>query len=103
MIGLRVKETEKFLRFFELVQKEAEKIGCVFFLDAGLGDTVIGEVYECESAFGWLLPKDKSAEFELFFMKNSKEQHEYDDYYYTMEYEITSEGIIIRFIDYGCY
>ena len=24
MIGLRVKETEKFLRFFELVQKEAE-------------------------------------------------------------------------------
>ena len=36
-------------------------------------------------------------------MKNSKEQHEYDDYYCTMEYEITSEGIIIRFIDYGCY
>lgn len=37
MVGLRTLEGEKFERFFELVQKEALKRGCVFFLNSGEG------------------------------------------------------------------
>ena len=51
MIGLRTKEDEKFIRYFKIVQKEAEKNGFVFFLDFGecndikYNDMIIDENY----------------------------------------------------------
>lgn len=64
MLGLKTQESNKFKEFFNLVQKTAERNGCVFFLDAGDGRDFENETLEGEDLMGWLIPREKVTEFE---------------------------------------
>ena len=64
MKGLRSQESEKFNRFWNLVQDEATTQGCVFFGDCGEGRDLVTEELECENFSGWLIPKAQEREFE---------------------------------------
>ena len=64
MQGLRKQETRKFEKFFSIVQDAANKIGCVFFLDAEDGRDFETDQLEGAELMGWLIPKDKLLEFE---------------------------------------
>ena len=68
MQGLRTRENEKFMRFFALVQKEAEKLGKVFFLDFGQCDDIQFKDMEVDTLFGWLIPKENANDFEKVFL-----------------------------------
>ena len=64
MRGLRTQESEKFNKFFSLIQSEAEKKGAVFFADAGDGREFETPDIEGEDMMGWLIPNEKTGEFE---------------------------------------
>ena len=64
MRGLRTQETDKFIRFFTVVQAEAKKHGAVFFADAGDGNDFETPEMECENMMGWLIPTARVEEFE---------------------------------------
>ena len=64
MKGLRSQESEKFNRFWDLVQDEAATQGCVFFGDCGEGRDLVTEELEGENFSGWLIPKAQEREFE---------------------------------------
>lgn len=87
MKGLRTQENAKFNKFFELVQNEARSKNAVFFADSGEGDIFENAAFECETLLGWLIPQDKVAKFEPLFMENSTEQHNFDDFYSTVEFK----------------
>lgn len=80
MLGLRTKESEKFVKYFAIVQDAAEKQGCIYYLDAGDGRDFETEEYEGEDLMGWLIPKDKQAEFELEWRKGDVSD-DWSDYY----------------------
>ena len=71
MRGLRKQESKKFENFFAIVQKTATEQGCIFFLDAGEGRDFENNTMEGEDLSGWLIPKEKSQEFEPLWMKNN--------------------------------
>ena len=52
MKGLRSQESEKFNRFWDLVQDEAATQGCVFFGDCGEGRDLVTEELEGENFSG---------------------------------------------------
>lgn len=64
MQGLKTQESEKFNKFWELVQKAALKQDKKFFLDCGEGREFFLEDMEGEDLRGWLIPLDKVKEFE---------------------------------------
>ena len=70
MQGLRKPESEKFNRFFSLIQTEAKKQNAVFFADAGDGNDFETELMEGENMMGWLIPSDKVNEFEPLWKKS---------------------------------
>ena len=80
MRGLRTQEGSKFEKFFEIVQKTAEKHGFVFFLDSGDGHDIVTDEFEGENLQGWIIPKEKANEFETQFNKFSNSE-EWDDFY----------------------
>lgn len=63
MQGLRKQETDKFEKFFSIVQNAARENRCVFFLDAGDGRDFETDTLEGENLMGWLIPNDKVFEF----------------------------------------
>ena len=72
MRGLRTQESERFQKFFAVVQQKAKEQGCVFFLESGEGNDMVTEAMEGEDLFGWLIPEEKASEFEEKF-KNFNE------------------------------
>ncbi len=64
MKGLRTQETNKFKKFFSIVQDAAGKKNSVFFLDAGDGNDFETDTLEGENLMGWLIPEDKLTDFE---------------------------------------
>lgn len=70
MVGLRTQESEKFNRFFALIQAEAEKQKATFFADAGDGNEFETATMEGEDMMGWLIPDDKVKEFEPLWMSS---------------------------------
>lgn len=70
MQGLRKQETEKFDRFFSIIQTEAKKQNAVFFADAGDGNDFETDLMEGENMMGWLIPSDKVKDFEPLWKKS---------------------------------
>lgn len=68
MQGLRTQETNKFLKFFTIVQDAAKKKGCVFFLDSGDGRPFETNSVEGEDLMGWLIPSERVEDFEKEWM-----------------------------------
>lgn len=71
MRGLKTQEGKNFEAFFKLVQREAEKINAVFFLECGEGNEFFSEHIEGEDLRGWLIPISKADEFEKEWKKGT--------------------------------
>ena len=78
MRGLKTQEGKNFEAFFRLVQREAEKINAVFFLDCGEGHEFFSEHIEGEDLRGWLIPNSKADAFEKEW-KNGTPGDEWQD------------------------
>ena len=48
MLGLRTEESEKFVKYFAIVQCAAEKQGCIYYLDAGDGRDFETELHSAD-------------------------------------------------------
>ncbi|MBO5371969.1 MAG: hypothetical protein J6A75_04515 [Lachnospiraceae bacterium] len=80
MQGLRTQESNNFIKFFEVVQEEAKKIKKVFFLDCEEGnDGNVNGIETCNLS-GWLIPVEKSKDFEEVWKKN-KEDDDWSDFF----------------------
>lgn len=64
VLGLKSQESEKFLRFFSLIQSAAAQQGAVFFAQAGDGHDYQTPDMECEDMMGWLIPNSAVSVFE---------------------------------------
>ena len=64
MRGLKTQESEKFNKFFSLVQESAKRKNAVFFLEAGDGRDFKTNTLEGEDLQGWLVPIERAVEFE---------------------------------------
>ncbi|MDD7319030.1 MAG: hypothetical protein PUG74_10235 [Prevotellaceae bacterium] len=79
MQGLRTKENERFIKYFELVQAHANKQNAVFFMDFGQCDDIDFEDMELDCLFGWLIPSDMADNFENIDL-SSKVDDKWDDF-----------------------
>ena len=95
MKGLRTQESDKFIKFFELVQEEAANLDSVFFLDCGQGKMFENSQIECEDLCGWLIPTEKVKEFELLFENNSELQHNFDAFYTSIDFNVEGDTVNI--------
>ena len=64
MLGLRTQESEKFNRFWQLIQNTAALSDCVFFGFAGEGRDFETPDMEGEDFSGWLVPCKDACAFE---------------------------------------
>lgn len=96
MQGLRTQENVEFLNFFGCVQKEAEKLSKVFFLDFGQCDGTAFQGMETDRLFGWLVPTEKAEEFNRLFL-NDNIAKEWDAFGAWAIPEITDGKLTIKF------
>lgn len=80
MQGLRTRESDKFNKYFSLIQEEAKKHNAIFFADAGDGHDLETPELECEDMMGWLIPVERAAEFEPLW-EDSKVDDDWTDYF----------------------
>jgi len=97
--GLRTKETDKFCRFFSIVQNKAEAENKVFFLDSGEGRELLTDELEGEDLSGWLIPKDKAAFFETLWKKNDN-LDEWIDFFTFAIWKVNNGKVEIEFTTY---
>ena len=95
MQGLRKHEGQKFENFFKLVQLEASKQNCVFFLDNVELKLVETSVLECSDMFGWLIHEADVDLFEPEFMANTDKQFDFDDFYMYVDFETDGDNVNI--------
>ena len=100
MRGLRTKEDDKFMRFFQIVQNEANKQNCVFFLDGADGNELIEPDMEISDLMGWLIPADQVGEFEKPWSARSKIPDRFDNCFLWAEWEMKDGQITISFNKY---
>lgn len=80
MKGLRTHESSNFIKFFEIVQNEAAKLGTVFFLDCEEGqDGSVNGIGVCNLS-GWLVPASQADKFEQTWRAH-KEDDEWIDFF----------------------
>lgn len=96
MVGLRSQETNKFKNFFELVQKEANKQNCVFYLETGCGNGYEDDEIECENLQGWLIPQNKAQEFENVW-KQRREDDTFVEFFRWCEWKKVNNRLEISF------
>lgn len=80
MQGLKTRESNKFIKFFEIVQQEAERESSVFFLEAGDGRDFETKDLEGEDLQGWLIPKNRADEFEKQWKKGQPNE-DWDEFF----------------------
>ena len=98
MRGLRTQETDKFNRFFTLVQVEARKQNSVFFADAGDGNEFETAIMEGENMMGWLIPKEHISEFEALW-EESKVDDSWSDFFKWAVWSRKGDKVEISFED----
>lgn len=97
MLGLRTQETNKFITFFELVQKKAAEKDCVFFLDSGEGNDFETETMEGENLQGWLVPLSKKDDFEEIWNRK-EEDDEWVEFFCWIEWFKRNGEIDVKFV-----
>ena len=70
MQGLKTQESQKFNKFWGIVQDAALSKGKMFFLDCGEGREFFLDDMEGEDLRGWLIPLDDINEFEKEWLKD---------------------------------
>lgn len=96
MQGLRTHESDKFNRFFALIQAAAKKQDSVFFADAGDGNDFETAEFEGENMMGWLIPSEKANEFESLW-ENSAVDDTWSDFYLWAVWSLDGSNIKIQF------
>lgn len=96
MKGLKSKESEKFNRFFALIQEEAKKSHSVFFAYAGDGNDFETPTMEGEEIMGWLIPKEKEQNFEQLWITNTVDDS-WSDFFTWAVWSMTDGNISISF------
>lgn len=96
MEGLKTQETDKFMRFFALIQEEAKKKNSVFFADAGDGNDFETPELEGENMMGWLIPADKAEEFKRVWESNEVDDS-WTDFFVWAVWSARGRIVSIRF------
>jgi hypothetical protein len=99
MQGLRTQESDKFNKFWLLIQEQAAKKGMVFFGDCGEGNDFETEDMEGENFCGWLIPQDKVKEFEPNW-KDDNVADEWSDNMTWVEWKKEKGKVSIEFNNY---
>lgn len=103
MRGLKRPEDEKFNKYFEMLQKEAEKQGKVFFVLIAEGRDLITEEFEGEDLTGWLVPIGMADEFEKEWINSEsscaalKQLKRWADYFCWAEWKYDNNKLEIIF------
>lgn len=100
MVGLRTQESSEFERFMEIVQECADEQEAVFFLDCGEGREIIRDDLEGEDLSGWLIPKDRSEDFEEEFLAGEDVAESWNDFIRFARWELDNEEISVIFEEY---
>lgn len=79
MFGLKTQESQKFNRFWRLIQDTARKSNCAFFGFAGEGRDFETTEMEGEDFSGWLVPLDDADAFEVLWTKPSSTAIDIED------------------------
>lgn len=95
MKGLRTQESQKFNRFWKIVQKEASKQGCIFFADCGEGRDIVTETMEGEDFIGWLIPEEQESVFEPYW-KVSSVPDQWIDNMVWMDWELSDDQQTVK-------
>ncbi len=98
MVGLRTRENDKFLKFWAIVQNEAQKSNKTFFLDCGDGQEYEDENIECENLTGWLIDNTKVDDFNKIFSSNTSIGDEWADDIVLAKWSKTGDLITVKFI-----
>ena len=96
MRGLRTQESEKFNIFWDLIQESARKRNSVFFGDCGEGRDFKTFDMEGEDFCGWLIPNEKSNEFEKEFLEGEVTD-KWSDYITFVIWDKAGEDISVEF------
>lgn len=99
MRELRTQESKKFEHFFRLVRAEAQKQGCIFFVDCGEGREFILEDMEGEDLSGWLIPREDADRFQIEFDKNDVSE-KWDDFMKSLCWKQLDEKISVTFEEF---
>lgn len=73
MRGLKTQESDRFNRYWALIQEAAAKKRCVFFGYTGEGRDFSTDTMEGEDFSGWLVPQEHADAFEALWWKDSGE------------------------------
>lgn len=96
MQGLKKQEDKKFEKFFEIVQRSAKERGCIFFLDCGEGRDLETDDLSGEDLSGWLIPMEKTADFESEFL-TGKVDDGWSDFVCFAVWDIREGNISVHF------
>lgn len=96
MLGLRTKDNDRFIKYFNLVQLEALKLSCCFFIDFGQCDDIQFKDMEVDTLFGWLIPIEYVSEFNEEFVK-FKINEKWHKYCTWVTPEIVDDKLYINF------
>ena len=99
MIGLRTQESDKFLRFWEIVQEKAAEMGKTFFLDCGDGNNYEDDKLECENLTGWLVDNEQTKIFEEVFLSGEPIGDEWSDKIVSLEWEKARDLVEVTFVE----
>ncbi len=99
MQGLKKQENEKFNKFWEIVQNEAERNEARFFLDCGEGREFSTDTMEGEDLSGWLIPNKEAEEFEKLW-KAGEDIKRFSEFICFAEWEKMGENIVVEFVRY---
>ena len=102
MRGLRTQESDKFMRYIELVQKKAESVGTVFFFDTGEGNDFETDTMEGETLSGWLIPKERADEFEEIWKEGGtlEDFEGWDKEYCFVKWKMADDEVMVSFKQY---
>ena len=107
MPDIRIQNTEKLDRYFQLVQQEAAKFNAVYFVKDISDEENIGieEEFYIAELYGWLIPKSKASQFKSIWKNapvlNSNHFPEWQKYERSVEWEKQNGEINITFWDYN--
>lgn len=99
MRGLRTQENDKFLRFWEIVQKKAAEMNKTFFLDCGDGNNYVDDRIECENLTGWLIDNKEAKIFENLFLSKEAIGDEWSDKIVSLEWKKVRNSIEVMFVE----
>ncbi|MDR0852359.1 MAG: hypothetical protein LBN36_07675 [Clostridiales Family XIII bacterium] len=98
MQGLKLPESDKFIRFWMEIQKAAAEKNAVFYLDTGEGHDFETPEMEGEYLSGWLVPVERCEAFELGWKLGSDYvADEFDDVCLIAKWSFVDGNLVIRF------